>query len=621
VLDVLIITRNEESNLPHCLAALQGWTRRIYVVDSGSTDRTPEIAREMGAEFVHHDWPGYAAQKNWALENLDFSAPWTLIVDADEVITPALRAEIEAVCGRDPETVEEMGFYLNRRLIFMDRPIRHCGYFPSWNLRLFKRGSAVYESREVHEHMLVDGQTGYLDAPMEHWDRRGLGYYVAKHNEYSTLEAKALTNDLRADSSRIKASLFGNALERRRWMKLRVYPWLPMPWVFRFLYMFVLRLGFLDGFHGLRFCLFIASYEMLVKLKLIELRRQGDAVTVGSLPDADHLSGRIETTTAAALVSEDALVAPSPSTTVQPDAETEVRPDPAPAPAVHAGMVAAKAARTGAFSVVILTLDEEINIRACIESLEGIGDIHVLDSGSTDATCNIAREMGAEVSVNPFESFGKQRNWAIDNMPLRHEWVLHLDADERMTPELRAEIEAVIAGNPREAGFFVPSKLMFMGRWLKHAGGYPTYQVRLFHSSRLRFTDYGHGQREDTEGEVGTLNEPYLHDAFSKGLDDWLAKHNRYSRQEAEQAIAEKAEGIRFGDLFSSDAITRRRMLKRIAYRLPARASLRWWFIYLGQLGFLEGREARTYATLITTYERMTGIKIKWLESQARARS
>ncbi|MEC8320846.1 MAG: glycosyltransferase family 2 protein, partial [Planctomycetota bacterium] len=217
MLDVLIITRNEESNLPHCLAALQGWTRRIYVVDSGSTDRTREIAREMGAEFVHHDWPGYAAQKNWALENLDFSAPWTLIVDADEVITPALRTEIEAVCGRDPETVEESGFYLNRRLIFMDRPIRHCGYFPSWNLRLFKRGAAVYESREVHEHMLIDGPSGYLHAPMEHWDRRGLGYYVAKHNEYSTLEAKALLNDLRSDSSRIRASLFGNALERRRW--------------------------------------------------------------------------------------------------------------------------------------------------------------------------------------------------------------------------------------------------------------------------------------------------------------------------------------------------------------------------------------------------------------------
>ena len=212
-------------------------------------------------------------------------------------------------------------------------------------------------------------------------------------------------------------------------------------------------------------------------------------------------------------------------------------------------------------SVVILTLDEEINIQACIKSLRGIDDIHVLDSGSSDRTCELAREAGAKVSVNAFESFGKQRNWAIDNMPLENEWVLHLDADERMTPELLEEIQALVEKEPEEAGFFVPSKLMFMGRWLRHAGGYPTYQVRLFHTGRLRFTDYGHGQREETDGEVGTLSQPYLHDAFSKGLDDWLGKHNRYSRQEAEQAIREKAEGLRVGDLFSSDSVARRRMM------------------------------------------------------------
>ena len=619
MLDVLIITRNEEANLPHCLEALQGWTRKIFVVDSGSTDRTPEIAREMGAEFVHHDWPGYAAQKNWALANLDLDASWTLIIDADEVITPALRAEIERVCSKDPDEVPEAGFYLNRRLIFMEKPIRHCGYFPSWNLRLFKRGKAVYESREVHEHMLVDGETGYLKPPMEHWDRRGLGYYVAKHNEYSSLEAKALINDLESDSSRIKASLFGNAVERRRWMKLRIYPWLPMPWVFRFLYMFVLRLGFLDGIHGFRFCLFIASYEMFVKLKLIEFQREQKSVPEAALPDPGHLSGSVDTTSESDTAATVPMAVEAPAA-IPPLAKSSPIASEAPVLSSIGESASPNRPRGVGLSVVILTLDEEINIQACIESLRGIDDIHVLDSGSLDRTCELAREAGAKVSVNAFESFGKQRNWAIDNMPLENEWVLHLDADERMTPELLEEIQALIEKEPEEAGFFVPSKLMFMGRWLRHAGGYPTYQVRLFHTGRLRFTDYGHGQREETDGEVGTLSQPYLHDAFSKGLDDWLGKHNRYSRQEAEQAIREKAEGLRLGDLFSSDSVARRRMMKRIAYRLPARASLRWWYIYLIQLGFLEGREARTYATLITTYERMTGIKIKWLESKARKR-
>ena len=613
MLDVLIITKNEAKNLPSCLSALMGWTNRVFIVDSGSTDDTRKIAESMGAEFHHHDWPGYAAQKNWSLENLEFTAPWTLIVDADEIITPELRKEIEEICSRPSEEVPETGFYLNRRLIFMDKPIRHCGYFPSWNLRLFKRGRAVYESREVHEHMLVDGDTGYLKSPMEHWDRRGLGYYIAKHNEYSSLEAKALVNDLESDSSRIKASLFGNAVERRRWMKLRVYPWLPMPWLFRFIYMFVLRLGFLDGIHGLRFCLFIASYEMFVKLKLIEFLRDRRGSQAGAIPDDDHLTGSVD-------VSPDP-VSPTPDEAAPAVPAETIAPLPRRAPTASSPAVTTKQSRGAGFSVVILTLDEEINVGACVESLEGIDDIHVLDSGSEDRTCEIAERMGAKVSINPFESFGKQRNWAIDNMPLENDWVLHLDADERMTPELLAEIRSLVESDPTEAGYFVPSKLMFMGRWLRHAGGYPTYQVRLFHSQRLRFTDYGHGQREEADGEVGTIQEPYLHDAFSKGLDDWLAKHNRYSRQEAEQAIREKAQGVRLRDLFSSDSVARRRTMKRIAYRLPMRGALRWWYIYLVQLGFLEGREARTYATLITTYERMTGIKIKWFESQARRRS
>ena len=144
--------------------------------------------------------------------------------------------------------------------------------------------------------------------------------------------------------------------------------------------------------------------------------------------------------------------------------------------------------------------------------------------------------------------------------------------------------------------------------------------MRLFHKKRLRFTDYGHGQREQTTGDIGRLSEPYLHDAFSKGLDDWLSKHNRYSRQEAEQAIIEKDQPIQWSRLFGQGPVVRRRVLKRIAYRIPFRASMRWWTILLIQGGVFEGRAARNYATLVTTYERMTGIKIRWLEFARRAR-
>ena len=138
--DVVIITLDEELNLPHCLASLQGWTRDVFVVDSGSTDRTRSLAEELGALFTHQDWLGYAKQRNWAIENLPLTAPWTLVLDADEVISNALRKEIERRVELPPQEVAENGFFINRLSYFLDQPIRHCGYFPSWNMRLFRAG-------------------------------------------------------------------------------------------------------------------------------------------------------------------------------------------------------------------------------------------------------------------------------------------------------------------------------------------------------------------------------------------------------------------------------------------------------------------------------------------------
>ncbi|MDB5294901.1 MAG: glycosyltransferase, partial [Phycisphaerales bacterium] len=120
-------------------------------------------------------------------------------------------------------------------------------------------------------------------------------------------------------------------------------------------------------------------------------------------------------------------------------------------------------------SVVVLTYNEEANIAACLRSCGWSDDVHVLDSGSTDRTADLARAAGAVVHTNPFRSFGQQRNWAIDHIDHRHDWVFHLDADERFTPELVAEMAAVIATAPPVAGFYVPHKLIFMGRWLRRA--------------------------------------------------------------------------------------------------------------------------------------------------------
>jgi acetyltransferase-like isoleucine patch superfamily enzyme len=240
--------------------------------------------------------------------------------------------------------------------------------------------------------------------------------------------------------------------------------------------------------------------------------------------------------------------------------------------------------------------------------------VHVLDSGSTDRTRDIARELGAGVWEHPFESFGAQRNWAIENIPVRHDWIFHLDADERFTPELVREMARVIEARPDEAGFHVPSKLMFMGRWLKRAGGYPTYQMRLFHKTRMRFRDWGHGQREQTEGLVGKLAQPYVHYAFSKGLYDWLDKHNRYSSLEALQVIASRHERPTLRRMLARDPVERRRAWKLVGYRLPFRPFMRWFVTLVLTGGLLEGRPARTYASLLATYERMTTLKVRLLK-------
>ena len=268
---ILIPTRNEQENLPFSLRSVCGWAKQVFVLDSGSTDRTEAITQECGATFVFHAWEGYARQKNWGLDHLPITAPWVFILDADEVITPELRDELIAVSQAD--NCAENAFYVNRFFIFLNKRIRHCGYYPSWNLRFFRRGKARYEEREVHEHMVVDGKSGYLRHDMEHNDRRGLEHYIAKHNQYSTLEARELHRIERDHAGgTMEFSFWGGPIERRRWIKHVIWPRLPMKWYFRWLYMYIFKLGILDGMTGFHFCLFLASYEHQIGLKLKELR-------------------------------------------------------------------------------------------------------------------------------------------------------------------------------------------------------------------------------------------------------------------------------------------------------------------------------------------------------------
>ncbi len=274
---VLVPTLDEELNLAECLRSVE-WADEVFVVDSFSRDRTVELARSYGANVVQHSFESYSRQKNWALDTLPFRNDWVLILDADERATPELRFEIDATLGN----TDRAGFYVNRRFIFLGAWIRHAGWYPSWNLRLFRHRLGRYDDREVHEHVVLDGPAGYLRNELLHLDRRGLEVFVARHNRYSTLEAAARFKAERdaPDRARLPLSLLGSPVQRKRFLRERVWPRVPAKPLALFVYMYLVRRGFLDGRAGLALCVFHAFQEFMVGLKLAELRRlESDAST------------------------------------------------------------------------------------------------------------------------------------------------------------------------------------------------------------------------------------------------------------------------------------------------------------------------------------------------------
>lgn len=256
-----------------------------------------------------------------------------------------------------------------------------------------------------------------------------------------------------------------------------------------------------------------------------------------------------------------------------------------------------------------------MNLSACMAAVSWCDDVVVLDSFSQDGTVSLAERLGARVYQRKFDHFAGQRNHALDHIEFKYEWILHLDADEIVTPELYAELRLVTSIRGFDA-FRIPSKTIFFGRWLRHSGMYPTYQVRLGHRDRLRFKQVGHGQREDLPPErVGTLYEPYLHYSFSKGLSEWFEKHNRYATDEAHETVRALAEcgGVDWRGLLSLDRTRRRWALKGLSFRLPFRPTLRFVYMYLWRRGFLDGRVGFTYCRLLAIYEYLIVLKTREL--------
>ena len=268
-------------------------------------------------------------------------------------------------------------------------------------------------------------------------------------------------------------------------------------------------------------------------------------------------------------------------------------------------------------SVLILTLNEESNLRDCLESLSWSDDIIVLDSGSTDATCAIAQSHGARVVRRSFDNWSAHQNWAVSNIEFRHPWVLYLDADERCPRELREEVLARAQASAPESAFRIRRKDYFMGRWLKHAQLYPTWFVRLFRPTRIRYERLVNPVAV-VDGPIGMLVEHIIHFPFSHGISHWIARHNRYSDMEALEAEKVRDGAHIRARFWTPDPNERRRALKDIFFRLPARPVLKFLYYYAWRRGFLDGRAGLSYASLQAIYEYMIECKSWELERRRR---
>lgn len=273
---VVVLTFNEEANLAACLDSVVGWAQEIFVVDSFSTDGTVEIALGRageGVRVVQHAFEDYSKQWNWAIRALPISAPWTLKLDADERITAAFKAEVEALLKTAPAELE--GVYFRRRFHFMGNKLRWLGEV-GYDLRLWRTGKAVFENRSVNEHALVSGHAGYLTSYVDHYDYKSTTDWIDKHNRYASLEARLVIKGKILGS--VRARFWGTPDERRMWLRL-FYRKLPAGPVVYFLYLYFIRLGLLDGRAGLYYCLIRAQYFFWIELKVLECK------TTGRLPD------------------------------------------------------------------------------------------------------------------------------------------------------------------------------------------------------------------------------------------------------------------------------------------------------------------------------------------------
>lgn len=271
-------------------------------------------------------------------------------------------------------------------------------------------------------------------------------------------------------------------------------------------------------------------------------------------------------------------------------------------------------------SILILTKNEEQDLPGCLETVSWSDDIHVYDSFSEDGTLRIAEAAGAKVTQRRFDNWAAHQNWALCNIPFTHPWVLYIDADERVSPELARSVAECMIAPPDVAAFSLQRRDFLGETWLKHVQTSPFY-LRLFRPERMRYERLVN-PISLPDGPVRQIEGFLDHYPFSKGFSHWLDRHNSYSSLEARQIIENRRRNGRFSlrkALRASDFHEKRFHQKELFYRLPLRPVLKFLLLYVAKRGFLDGRAGLTYSLLQSFYEYMIVLKTREFEEASRA--
>ncbi len=262
-------------------------------------------------------------------------------------------------------------------------------------------------------------------------------------------------------------------------------------------------------------------------------------------------------------------------------------------------------------SVLVLTLNEEVNLTKCLSSVSWCDDIVVLDSFSTDKTEAIAESFGVRFVQRKFDNYAAQRNYGINKIKYKNRWVLMVDADEVVPDNLYDEIKQLSVENNKDITLFrMRRKDFFMGRWIKHSSGYPTWTGRLLKIGRVT-VKRSINEEYHTDGKIGFLKEHFHHFSFNKGFNSWIEKHNRYSTMEAETMVLEHTNNIKKSNLFHKDPVIRRKTVKALIYSMPFRPPLIFFGLYFFRLGFLDRGPGLIFCILRAFYEFMIDCKVK----------